>query len=210
MKKYRQVRPNLIPFVDYHTNILLVFILILAFSSITKKTADESLSANVVYQLVMDWPGESQSDVDLWAKDPAGHIVGFNNREGGDGSLISLAHDDLGSRNDLANKDKAGEVIRVNQEIISIRGLLPGEYIVNAHDYRHYPNEEPIKVTCKLVKIKPFKEIITKEIILNIAGDEKTFFRFVVDSENNISETNFLEQKIIQQQHQATEEQESN
>lgn len=160
-----------------------------------KDNKDPSISPNVVYQIIMDWPGESKSDVDLWMLDPQGHLVGFKSREGGEGSLCSLAHDDLGARNDQFNKS---ETVKVNQEIISIRGLVPGEYIVNCHYYAKSENL-PEKITAKLVKIKPFKEVITTDRVLLKNGDEKTFFRFKVDADNNILETNELPAIITQQ-----------
>jgi hypothetical protein len=193
MRTYRQVRPNLIPFVDYHTNILLVFILILAFSSITKKN-DSSIQLTELYEIVMTWNPESSSDVDLWSQDSAGNIVGFNRREGGQGSLFALKRDDLGASSD---RRADGTIVKINEEIISIRGTKEGEYIVNGHCYRKYPGETgPLTVKVKLVKIKPFKEIIVKERVFNHSGDEETFFRFKFDKNGEVTETNELPAKI--------------
>ncbi len=202
MKSFTKSNFNYAPFLDILFNFLLVFIAIFLLIKI-KSDKDPSVSPNVVYQIIMDWDGKSKSDVDLWVVDPQDHTVSFKSREGGEGSLCSLARDDLGKRGDVFNKDK---VIEVNQEIISIRGLVPGEYIVNCH---YYKKEEklPERITAKLVKIKPFKVVISTEKVLLKDGDEKTFFRFRVDADNNIIETNELPAIITQAKQEGPSEQ---
>ena len=53
-------------------------------------------------------------------------------------------------------------------------------------------DEEPIKATIKLIKIKPFKEVVVKEREFIAVGDEKTAFRFKTDENGNIIEVNEL------------------
>jgi hypothetical protein len=187
-------KKTLIPFIDVLFILLCVFISISSLLKHAQKESEASISANVLYQVIMDWEGTSKTDMDLWSKDPQGHIVGFNNREGGEGSLFSLAHDDLGSKNDQT-KDK--NVVAVNQEIISIRGAIEGEYVANGHAYAKNQEEGTLKVTCKLVKIKPFKEIIKVEREFKAHGDEVTFFRFKFDKEGVVIDTNELPQKFV-------------
>lgn len=187
-------KKSLVPFIDVLVFLVIIFISISSLLKYASKEAEASISANVVYQVIMDWKGESKTDMDLWAKDPQGHTVGFNNREGGEGSLMSLAHDDLGARNDTVNN---GKILQVNQEIISLRGAVEGEYIVNGHTYAKDIGEPFILVSCKLVKIKPFKEIIKVERTFKQNGDEQTFFRFKVDKDGNIGDTSELPQKFV-------------
>lgn len=187
-------KKTLIPFIDVLFILLCVFVSISSLLKHAQKEAEASVSANVLYQVIMDWEGASKTDMDLWTKDPQGHVVGFNNREGGEGSLCSLAHDDLGARNDQTT-DKS--VVQVNQEIISIRGALNGEYTANGHCYAKDQAEGSLKVKCRLVKIKPFKEIISVEREFKSNGDEVTFFRFKFDRDGNIENTNELPQKFV-------------
>lgn len=196
MRNYQDAKFNLIPFVDYLFNILLIFVMIISLSNISSKKnqGDPAFQQNVIYQIVMDWDGNSPADIDLWAKDPGEHIVGFNRREGGEGSLISLAHDCLGKENNMT-EDKS-KTFLANQEIISLRGTLEGEYIVNGFLYAKKSEPNEIKVGCKLIQVKPFKEIIKTERILKTNGDEQTFFRFKVDKDGKIVETNELPQRI--------------
>lgn len=218
--------------------ILLVFLVIMSLSRIAKQNeADPALAQNVVYQVFMDWEGESATDMDLWAKDPTGNIVGFNNREGGENSLFSLAHDDLGNKNDVVTSVSSvaesmgvsppqlpgmvtpplavpsgpsvssvppnAPVVKVNQEIISFRAMKEGEYVINGHCYAKKPMSKPDKVKCKLIKIKPFKEVKVIEREFKVNGDEITFFRFKVDKDGNILEVNELPDKFVQLNKQA-------
>jgi hypothetical protein len=191
MRTYRRVRPNLIPFVDYHTNILLVFVLLLVFSTIKK--ADESIPLSEIYELTMTWDGKSNTDMDLWAQDPTGNIVGFKRTEGGEGSLFCLKRDDVGK---LTDKKPDGTVIEINEEIVSLRGTKEGEYIVNGHLYKRGDGEETITVKAKLTKVKPYKEIIIIERTFKMVGEEQTFFRFMVDDKCEVTGTNELQGKI--------------
>ena len=58
---------------------------------------------NVLYEVILTWDGKSGDDLDLWVQSASGHLVGFNRREGGHGSLVSLDHDALGVRNNLCS-----------------------------------------------------------------------------------------------------------
>ena len=198
MKTFSENTFNFATFVDVLFNFLLVFIVIITLVRIKKDDQEPSVSQNVMYQLLMDWNGESATDMDLWARDATGRIVGFNNREGGENSLFSLAHDDLGSRNDVIDPKNKSVVVKVNQEIISLRGTKEGEYVANVHCYRKDEKDTaPITVTCRLVKIKPFKEIIKIERVIKLTGDEETFFRFSFNKDGEIVSTNELPQKFV-------------
>jgi hypothetical protein len=185
---------DLIPFVDYHTNILLIVLIILAFSSLTKAKIETPPVAEL-YQLILTWDDNSKSDIDLWAKDPTDNIVGFKRREGGDGSLFALKRDDTGQHSD---RKTDGTYVLVNEEVISLRGTKDGEYIVNVHLFRHEPKETDLKAKVKLVQIKPYKELVEREVDLARTGDEKTLFRFKLDKDGNVSDINELQAKIAE------------
>lgn len=186
---------NIIPFIDVLFTYLLVFVCIIMLIKVSKSDQDSSAyQQSVVYQIIMTWEGNA--DMDLWVKDPQGHLVSFNRREGGEGSLLSLNRDCLGSQTTEA--DEHGDVVnKLNEEIISIRGVVPGEYIVNAHAYNMKDSPKPLKVTVKLIKTKPFAITITKEREYSSTGDEQTFFRMVLDKDGGLTESNELPTKFI-------------
>ena len=71
-------------------------------------------------------------DIDLWVKSPDGKTVSFVKKENG---IMNLEKDDLGVAND-STVDEYGQrkVIYINREVITIRGILAGQYQV-AHMY---------------------------------------------------------------------------
>ena len=181
MRKFFSFRP----FIDVLFCCLLMLVAIL-FLLKTEEEKTKSRPPNVIYEVVLTWDGESNDDLDIYVQSASGHTVSFNNREGGQGSLISLDHDALGKsrNNSLANGQK-GTVVNYNEEVVSFRGITEGENIVTIHVYSKR-DDAPVKGTIKLIKIKPFKEVITKKRIFEEVGQEKTAFRFTTDSNGAI------------------------
>jgi hypothetical protein len=152
---------------------------------------------NVLYEVVLTWDGNSEDDLDLYVQAASGHTVSFNNREGGQGSLISLDHDALGRRrNNSLEEGVEGTVVNFNEEVVSFRGVTEGENIVTVHVYAKR-DELPTKGTIKLIKIKPFKEIVVKERMFETTGDEKIAFRFKTDKEGRVLEVNELSASLL-------------
>jgi hypothetical protein len=163
----------------------------------TEEEKIKSRSPNVLYEVVLTWDGNSEDDLDLYVQAASGHIACFNRREGGQGSLISLDHDALGKRrNNSLSQGVEGAVVAFNEEIVSFRGVVEGENIVTVHVYAKR-DEEPIKCTIKLIKIKPFKEVIIKEKVFEATGDQKTAFRFTTDKNGVIIEMNELPANLV-------------
>ena len=199
-----KISKNLIPFLDVLFTFLMVFICITML--LKAKSDNESASykqQNAIYLIVLNWIGNA--DIDLWTKDGAGHHVGFSNREGGNGSLISLNRDCLGAATSEVGAAGYGtnyenfipvQAPPPNEEIISVRGVEDGEYIVNSHAYA-LKDGGPTKATVKLIKNKPYKIIIEKEYTFNSTGEEHTFFRFTLDKDGNIIDLNELPTNLI-------------
>jgi hypothetical protein len=163
----------------------------------TEEEKTKSRPPNVIYEVVLTWDGESNDDLDLYVRAASGHTVSFNNREGGQGSLISLDHDALGkSRNNSLADGQQGTVISYNEEIVSFRGVTKGENIVTVHVYSKQ-DEKPVPATIKLIQIKPFKEVVAKERIFETAGDEKIAFRFKTNENGQITEINELHASLL-------------
>lgn len=183
---------SITPFLDVLFSLL---ICCLAIVLIVKHKTEEAASGTqyqAVYQIIMEWPAKSNDDMDLWARDSVGHIVGFNRREGGEGSLMSLGHDSLGHA-----RNNQGTALEVNQEVITIRGIVEGEYGVNCHVYNKSDTTNT-SVVIKLVRMKPFSVIVSKTNNMIAAGDEVTFFRFTLDKLGNSSNINTIQELIAQ------------
>jgi len=179
------------PFIDVLFCCLLMLVAILYLLK-TEDNNQKMRPPNVMYQVILTWDGKSEDDLDLWVEASSGHIVSFNRREGGAGSLVSLDHDALGySRNNRIHGDEDGSVVNKNEEIVSFRGIFVGENTVNVHVYAKV-DDEPVTATITLIKIKPFEEIVKKEIVLSADGEEKTAFRFITDGAGSVKEINEL------------------
>ncbi len=183
------------PFIDVLFCCLLMLVAIL-FLLKTEEEKTKSRPPNVIYEVILTWDGKSKDDLDLYVQAASGHVVSFNNREGGQGSLISLDHDALGIRNNFLPKDQQGVIAKFHEERVSFRGVTNGENIVTVHVYSKR-DDAPTKGTIRLIKIKPFKEAIVKEITFESTGQEKTAFRFLTDSTGEILEINELPATLV-------------
>jgi len=183
------------PFIDVLFCCLLMLVAIL-FLLKTEEEKTKVRPPNVIYEVVLTWGGESNDDLDLYVQAASGHTVSFNNREGGQGSLISLDHDALGKarNNTLSNED--GVVVNYNEEVVSFRGVTKGENIVTVHVYSKR-DEVPTTATIKLIKIKPFREMLIEERIFEVTGEEKTAFRFTTDENGAIIGVSKLPAQLV-------------
>ena len=187
---------NMRPFLDILLCLICVLVAMLSLLHVkTEEVKDPSVNNNSVYKVVMEWDvktdlieGEQEDDVDLWVKDPNGNVCGFNRREGGESALMSLSHDDVGKNQT--------QTITKHIEIINLRGTVEGEYIVNCHYYARRGPTDSITVTARLVRQKPFKTVIERKVTINFAGDERTFFRFSLDKNAAVVDTNEMQAEV--------------
>jgi hypothetical protein len=93
-------------------------------------------------------------------------------------------------------EDEQGVVVKLHEEIVSFRGVTAGENVVTVHVYSK-KDEEPVRGTIKLIKVKPFKEIIVKEKVFEATGEEKTAFRFTTDASGEVIEVNELQANLV-------------
>lgn len=182
------------PFIDVLFCCLLMLVAIL-FLLKTEEEKTKSRPPNVIYEVILTWDSESADDLDLYVQSASGHIVSFNNREGGDGSLISLDHDALGKRNNSL-PEQGGVITRFHEEKVSFRGITDGDNIVTVHVYSKR-DEAPVKAKITLIKIKPFKQIVVKDRVFESTGQEKTAFRFTTDKNGDILEVSELSANLV-------------
>ena len=190
MRKFFSFRP----FIDVLFCCLLMLIAIL-FLLKTEEQKIKMRPPNVLYEVILTWDANSADDLDIYVQSASGHKVSFNRREGGQGSLISLDHDALGSRNN-ALPASGGKIVKFHEEIVSFRGVTEGENIVTVHVYSKR-DEDPVKCTIKLIRIKPFMDVVTKEKIFRETGEEKIAFRFKTNKEGNVVDINELPANLV-------------
>lgn len=184
------------PFTDLLFNALLgfTFLFLIAIMFMNPVAKKGIIDPKAEYIITIAWPDNSPDDVDTWVEDPNGNLIWFRNREAG---LVHLDRDDRGQVNDTINVN--GEEIQnpLNQEVITIRGVVPGEYIVNVH---YYATETglPLPVTVKVSKVNPALEIVYYgDTLLEKKGDEKTAVRFVIDKSGKVSQISHINKSLV-------------
>ena len=179
-------------FTDLLFNIVLgfAFMFIIAFLLINPVEKDAQIEAKAEFMIIMEWDHQSAYDIDLWMMDPVGNIVGFPNMHAG---LLHLDKDDLGQSNDsVILADGTKKIIYLNREIMTIRGIVPGEYIVNNHLYsmKSDKSRKPMEVTTRVIKINPFGEVHVGVVTLRGPGAEETVIRFTISPNGFVKSKN--------------------
>lgn len=178
-----------VPFTDMLLNVLMGFTIMvfISFSLIRPDALTGNVNVQADYLINVTWPDGSPDDVDLYVQDPAGNIVWYRNLEGG---FLSLERDDRGLFHDtlVINGKKIENPL--NQETVTLRGIIPGEYVVGVN---HYVANgiDPLPVTVTVQRVNPRLEVVYHGTVeVDHRGDEKTAVRFTLDSEGNYSNLN--------------------
>ena len=181
-------------FLDLLFNTLLCFAALfsLAFILINPSKKNKNVDAKAEFIITVIWPSEMDDDVDTYVEDPEGNLIAFNRREQG---LMHLDRDDTGMSFDTISTSFGIVEYKENREMVTIRGYVPGEYVVNVHMYTKREDKET-PVTIILEKINPYKVVTGRNVVLKLRGDEKTAFRFTVDDEGKVIQTNQLEKGL--------------
>jgi hypothetical protein len=147
------------------------------------------------YIISVNWPDNDPNDIDTYLEDPAGNIIFYNNKEAG---LVHLDRDDRGTVNDTLNIN--GRIVQnpLNQEVTTIRGVVPGEYVLNVHYYATQ-NNQPVDVTVKVDKVNPALEVVYYDTLrLEKIADERTALRFTIGPEGRIAGINHLDKGLYE------------
>jgi hypothetical protein len=185
-----------IGFTDLLFNALLGFVVmfVLAVLLINPIAKSGAVDAKAEFLITLTWPEGRREDVDLYVRDPAGEMVWFRSREAG---LMHLDRDDLGERNDMIEIGGRQVYNPLNQEIVSIRGILPGEYIVNLHLYRA-DGAQPVPATVKIEKLNPRVELVFfGPLTLIEQSEERTAARFSIGSDGRVRDVNQLPRQLV-------------
>ena len=175
---------NFDPFTDLLFNILLgftflFFITILFINPITKLG---NVNMKAEYIITVDWKDSLPDDIDLWVKDPNGEIVSYLKKDAG---WLHLDRDDRGVINDKVIIDGKEVIYPINREVVTLRGIIPGEYVVNLYLYDHKSND-PVEAKIIIEKVNPsLKLVFIGDVVLKNEDSELTITKFRLDSEGN-------------------------
>ncbi len=184
------------PFTDLLFNALLaftfLFILVLIFLNPPAKTGIIDPKAEFI--ITTTWQDGSPDDVDLWVEGPDGGTVWFNSPSLG---LMHLDRDDRGMTNDTILVGGKQIINPLNQEVVTIRGYVAGEYVVNLHYYASQTNQA-VTANVNVAKVNPKLEVVFYgDVDLVKPGEEKTAVRFSVSKQGEVYNINTLPKSIV-------------
>ena len=162
---------------------IVAFFFFIALLSISPEAKDGKIDSKAEFIITMDWPDNHPDDLDLFVQDPVGNIAWYRHREAG---FLTLDRDDRGGANDfiVVNGRKIPSPIR--EEIVTVRGIVPGEYTVNLSHFQATTGQ-PVAATVKVQKLNPTAQVVFDDkVTVDHTGDEKTALRFKVDAEGKV------------------------
>ena len=177
------------PFQDMLFNALLTFtfLFLIAFMLINPVSEVGKIDPKAEVMITMTWPDMHPDDVDLYVEDPNGGLVWYHTKEAG---LMHLDRDDRGTYKDTVTIDGRKVVNPLNQETVTLRGIVPGEYTVNVHHYLATTTDD-LPVEVKVEKLNPEVTLVFyTTLYLDRQGQELTAVRFTMDELGAISDVN--------------------
>jgi hypothetical protein len=185
------------PFYDMLFNMLIAFVFcfiiaLLAMNPKALKAGD--IPSKAEYIINVSWPDRNPNDIDTWVQDPGGNLVWFRAREAG---LMYLDRDDRGDGNDaiIINGQRIQSPFR--QEVVTIRGIVPGEFTVNLQ-YYDSKDGQPVQATISVIKVNPRADVVYYgQLTLARKGDEATAVRFTVLPDGQVTNVNTLPKKLV-------------
>ena len=175
---------------------VVAFMFFLAYLAINSEAKQGSIDSKAQMLVTVSWPDKHPDDIDTYVEDPQGNIVWYHVMEAG---MMSLDRDDRGDYKNMILVN--GKTIRnpIRQEIVQMRALIPGEYVVNIHHYLA-TTPDPVPVSVTVEKINPKVEIVYYDrLFVDHTGDEKTAVRFTVGEDGKITDINTRPKSLLRE-----------
>ncbi len=174
---------------------VIAFLFFIALLAIRTKEDEGKVDPKLEFLITVSWPDKHPDDIDMFVQDPIGNMVWYRRRESG---FMVLDRDDRGGLNDfiMVNGQKVPSPIR--QEIVSVRGIVAGEYTVNIYHFAALTGA-PVPVTVKVEKLNPKVQVVHYDTVeLDHGGTEKTAVRFVMDKTGMVTEVSHDQKSLLQ------------
>lgn len=156
------------------------------------KPTGGNVESKAEFIITMSWPDKNFDDLDLWLKLPDKRLVGYLSK---DRDYAHLDRDDLGIYGDYHVGPNGPVTVFSNKEVISIRAIVPGKYVVNAHVFNVHDSMGnlksevmlPYNVTVTLTKLNPtVQEIKTIAVPFDANKQQKTAFIFEITPDGKV------------------------
>ncbi|NBT29014.1 MAG: hypothetical protein EBT18_05930 [Gammaproteobacteria bacterium] len=177
------------PFVDLLFNALLGFTLLFFVTLVyfNPEARKGKVNLKAEYIISVTWPENRTDDIDLWVRDPLGKVVSYIEKDAG---WLHLDRDDQGSINDTVVIEGKEVIFPINQELVTLRGLIDGEYTVNLYYYEKR-DLDPVEILVKIERINPSVEtVFVKKVTMSRVDEEITVVRFTPTRDGRIINVN--------------------
>lgn len=185
-------------FTDLLFNALLgfAFMFFIAFLLINPDAEAGKVDLNAEFIITVTWPDQHPDDIDAYVEDPVGNVVWYHKKEAG---LMHLDRDDRGNYRDTILVKGKPVANPLNQETVTLRGIVAGEYVVNIYHFLA-TSTNPVPVSIKVEKINPIVTVVYYGTLdLDHKGHERTVVRFNVTPDGSITNTGFRQKSLVRQ-----------
>jgi hypothetical protein len=159
--------------------------------AVIERASFQRPSVTTFGQYAVSLTSRTEDDVDLYVRDPLGHIAWYGALQSG---ALSLEHDMIPGKTDPA---RAGV-----HELTMIRESAPGEYVANVD---LYTGSAVAAVTVQLWNLRGFHKrlVLSRRLTLRHAGEERTAFRWRLDRKGDYVGHSELPAALLRQVGQA-------
>jgi hypothetical protein len=122
---------------------VIAFLFFIAFVALSRQKDTGKIDTKAEFFVSMTWPDNHPDDFDLFVQDPLGNVVWYRRRDIG---FLSLERDNRGGANNFINVGGEKILSPSRQELVSIRGIVAGEYTVSVYHFsahRGFPFPSP-------------------------------------------------------------------
>ncbi len=174
---------------------VVAFLFFIAFLALSQQKDAGKIDSKAEFFISMTWPDNHPDDFDLFVQDPVGNVVWYRRRDIG---FMSLERDNRGGANNFIIVKGEKVLSSARQELVSIRGIVAGEYTVNVYHFSARTGL-PVPVTVTVEKLNPHVTVVAKETLeLGQEREEKTFARFTLNAKGDVVSTSHAERSILQ------------
>ena len=174
---------------------VVAFLFFIAFLALSQQKDTGKIDTKAELFVSMTWPDNHPDDFDLFVQDPLGNVVWYRRRDIG---FMSLERDNRGGANNFINVNGEKILSPSRQELVSIRGIVAGEYTVNVYHFSARSGL-PVPVTVTVEKLNPHVTVVARETLtMDKERFEKTAVRFTLDAKGNVVSTSRVDRSILQ------------
>ena len=173
---------------------VVAFLFFLALLAMAPKASEGKVDTKAEFIITMDWPDNHPDDLDLMVQNPSGEIAWYRHKEAG---FLTLDRDDRGGGHDTLMINGRRVTTPIREEVVTVRGIVPGEYVVNVSHYVA-STHKPVPANVRVQKLNPVARVVWEgQVFVDHKGDEKTAVRFTLDEKGEVLDTNTRQKSLI-------------